>query len=149
VAKISDEDDKVFRVSLPGYDVHTAEPEECAIHSGFDYPKIEESLEGYTEVTIPDTLGTGDTVLVTINHNYGYIPFWMVYMDDIDDNFETEFAKLPYTEGVPVFWLFYVVPSTTQLKICVYNSGDWGDIEAPDLPAGIDVGFKWACWVND
>lgn len=149
MGKISVETDNIFRVSLPGYDVFTATPEQCSVHSGFDYPKIEETLEGYELVTAPNTIGTGTTVLKTITHNLGYIPFFQVFLDDVDDVYNTEFAKLPFTEGVPVYWVYYVIPSTTQLQIGIYNSGDGGDITAPDMPAGKRVGLKWAIWIND
>lgn len=148
MGKISVENDKVFRISLPGKDVQSTSPEDFAVHSGFDYPKIEESLEGYIIVTAPATIPTGDTVLTTINHNLGYVPFFMVYLDDLDNNYTTEFARLPFTESVPVFWQYYVVPTTTQLKICIYNSGDWGDITAPDVPASVRVGIKYQVWIN-
>lgn len=149
MGKISVETDEVFRVSLPGKGVDSTVPEDFAVHSGFDYPKIEEHLEGYDLVTAPNTIPTGDTVLLTIDHNYGYIPHWMVYLDDIDNVYVTEFSRLPFTESVPVYWQYYVVPSTTQLKICIYNSGAFGNIVAPDAPAGKRVGIKWQCWVND
>lgn len=149
MAKISVETDSVLRVSLPGYNVETATPEQCAIHSGFDYPKIEESMEGYELVTAPNTIGTGTTILKTIIHNFGYIPFFQVYLDDVDNNYNTDFAKLPFTQEVPVYWFYYAIPSITQLQIALYNSGDWGDIVAPNSPAGKRVGFKWAIWIND
>lgn len=149
MGKISVETDEVFRISLPEKDVDSTTLEDFAVHSGFDYPKIEESLEGYTTVTAPNSIPTGTTVLATIDHNYGYIPFYQVFLDDIDNVYNTEFAKLPFTQGAPVFWVYYVVPSTTQLKICIYNNGGGGTISAPDMPAGKRVAFKYQIWVND
>ena len=49
MASISTEDDKIFRVSISGEDVHTSEPEDFSVHSGFDYPKMEESFVGIVE----------------------------------------------------------------------------------------------------
>lgn len=149
MGKTSVETDEVFRVSLPGKGIESAVPEDFTVHSGFDYPKIEEHLEGYVTVTAPNTIGTGTTVLATIDHDYGYIPFYQVFLDDIDNVYNTEFAKLPFTQEVPVYWIYYVVPSTTQLKICIFNSGVFGNIVAPNMPAGKRVAFKYQVWVND
>ena len=80
MAKISVENDNAFKVSLPGYDVDTATPEQCAIHSGFDYPKIEENLEGYEAVTLPNSISAGTTDIKVITHNYGYIPNAFVFI---------------------------------------------------------------------
>lgn len=148
MGKVSVETDKVFRVSLPGYDAHTATPEEHSVHSGLDYPKIEEHLEGYSLVTAPNTITTGDTVLLTINHNYGYVPYFLVYMDDVDNIYTTDFAKLPYTSDAVAGWTYYVVVSTTQLKVCIYYNGAWGNIVAPDEPAGKRIGIKYQVWIN-
>lgn len=147
MGKISTETDEVFRVSLPGKEALSSTPEDLAIHSGFDYPKIEEHLEGYNIVTFPNSVPNGNTVLFTVNHNYGYKPSWLVFIDDIDDNLLTEFARLPYTESLPVNTQFYVEMTTTQMKIMFRYDDFWGD---GDLnTTGLRYGFKWQIWVND
>lgn len=153
MAKISVENDKIFRVSLPGYDVSTATPEQCALHSGFDYPKIEEHLEGYEVITMPSSIPEGANTVLTINHNYGYVPSWLVYLDDIDNNMNTEFARLPFTQAMPADWEFRVDSTTTQLKIVFYYVDIWGvgnmtPTDYPNIP-GKRFGFKWQVWVND
>jgi len=153
MGKISLETDKIFRISLPGYNVHTATPEQCAVHSGFDYPKIEESLEGYDIITMPSSMPAGANTVLTIDHNYGYIPSWLVYLDDIDDNMVTEFARLPFTEALPVDWQFRVDMTTTQMKIVLYYVDilGVGNMTAADYPniAGQRFAFKYQIWIND
>ncbi len=153
MGKISVETDSVFRVSLPGYDVETATPEQCSIHSGFDYPKIEEHLEGYNIVTMASSIPAGDNTVLTIDHSYGYVPSWLVFLDDIDDNLTTNFARLPFTEALPIDWYFKVEMSTTQMKIVLHydDLGGVGNMTSVDYPTipGKRFAFKWQCWVND
>lgn len=153
MGKISDENDKVFVITLPGFDVDTAEPEECSIHSGFDYPKIEEQNEGYDIVTIPSSVAPGDTTVLTKTHNYGYAPCWFVFLDDIDNNLNVDFAKLPFTEAMPVDWFFRVETTTTQMKVILHYDDLWGvgnmtPTDYHNIP-GKRFGFKWQIWVND
>ena len=148
--KISVENDKVFKVSLPGYDVDTAIPEQCAIHSGFDYPKVEESLEGYEEVTIPTTIPVGKTRIKTITHNYGYIPCVLVFLSILEPDpilANTEFAMLPFFLFDPpmMYYQYDITPTELQINIVsVFES-----TEGEGSPAGTQVGFKWQVWVND
>lgn len=139
MGKISDESDKVFRVSLTGKDVNTCEPEECAVHSGFDYPKIEESMEGFSTVTFPSTIPAGTTTLLTITHNYGYVPFYNCYLGDGSDLY-----KLPLTFDALVTSTFFITPSTTDVKIQFYTQ-----YSSTDKPAGGTFGIKYQIWVND
>lgn len=153
MGKISVETDEVFRVSLQGKDVSSTTPEDFAVHSGFDYPKIEEHLEGYNIVTMPSSIPEGDNTILTINHNYGYVPSWLVFLDDIDGNMGTEFARLPFTEALPIDWQFRVDMTTTQMKIVLQYVDIWGvgnmtPTDYPNIP-GKRFAFKWQIWVND
>lgn len=153
MGKISIETDEVFRVSLPEKGIGSTSPEDFAVHSGFDYPKIEESLEGYNIITMPSSIPEGSNAVLTIDHNYGYIPSWLVFLDDIDNNMTTEFARLPFTEALPVDWQFRVDMTTTQMKIVLYYVDIWGvgnmtPTDYPNIP-GKRFAFKWQVWVND
>lgn len=153
MGKISVETDKIFKISLSGYDAETVTPEQCPVHSGFDYPKIEEQFEGYSTATVPTSVPEGNTTLITITHNYGYKPSWLVFLDDIDNNLTTNFARLPFTEAVPVDWFFAVEPSTTDIKIVLHYDDIWGvgNMTPTDYPniAGKRFAFKYQVWVND
>lgn len=153
MGKISVENDSVFRVALPGYDVSSVTPEQCSVHSGFDYPKIEESMEGYQIITMPSSIPAGKNAIITINHNYGYIPSWLVYLDDVDNNMQTDFARLPFTEDISGDWMFVVEMTTTQMKITLSYQDYWGlgNMTSADFPTvpGKRFGFKYQIWVND
>lgn len=153
MGKISVENDKIFKISLPGYDAKDATPEQCSVHSGFDYPKIPEQLEGYNIITMASSIPEGDNVVLTIDHNFGYTPCWLVYLDDIDDNFVTEFARLPFTEALPIDWQFRVDMSSTQMKIIFMYDDIWGvgnmtTTDYPNIPTK-RFAFKYQIWVND
>lgn len=70
----------VAKLSLPGYNVRTATPEQCSIHSS--YPPIKAKLgqavphTATLSVDFTATVTQGVThTLLTVPHNYGYIPF--------------------------------------------------------------------------
>lgn len=69
----------VLKVSLPGIDVKTATPEECAVHSDFVAPKIDVSRGHFVTIDIdfkneppaPDPSG-GETHTIVYRHPHGY-----------------------------------------------------------------------------
>lgn len=142
MSKISVDTDKVFRISLPGKDVNSTDPLDFAVHSGFDYPKIEEDLVGTYEYTVPATLTTGTKGVLTVTHNLGYIPCAVCFMEDLDNITPTEFATLPFYEGFSGNY-FQAYSTSTQFKIEFYvdfTASDW---------RGKDFKFKYQIWVND
>lgn len=68
------------KVVLPGYDVDTATPEQCVVHSG--YPPLKSKANqpsphyATLEVNFSSGVPQGSNVLLySFNHGYGYIPF--------------------------------------------------------------------------
>jgi hypothetical protein len=69
-----------IKVSLPGFDVLSATPEQCAVHSS--YPPLKSKTNQpdphfatlVVDFTGPIALSTART-LYTFNHGYGYVPF--------------------------------------------------------------------------
>lgn len=121
-----------MKISLPGYDVMTAEPENCVIHSGYASPKfITEAIGSqfyYGTATCtfasdpPDSV---ETAIFTINHSLGYAPMAL--------------ARGVYTQGANVFTgalpieptatLYFATEATsTTFKIIVYRNAGWGSI---------------------
>ena len=145
MGKISDDNDKVFKVSLDGYNVDDATPEECAVHSGFDYPKMEEELVGVKNYTFPASPGTGTITILTINHNLGYKPMAQCFMEDVDAIFRTEFATLPYVIDLFSSDRFFCFATTTQFKIGVSISNSFN----ASFLAGHEFNFKYQIWIND
>lgn len=67
-------------ITLPGYDVATATPEQCSIHSDYPSPKMEEAncnVVTYTFTSEPAT----DVTLVTKAHGYSYKPAALVWVE--------------------------------------------------------------------
>jgi len=143
MAKISDENDRVFRVSLPGEDGNSSEPEKYAVHSGFDYPKIEESLTGIVNYTVPSSLSIQDYTIATVTHNLGYSPCAFCFVQDIDGVGPTQFASLPFPDSVMGENYFFAYTTSTQfvIKMRVGNT--------TSIWTGADFRFKYQIWVND
>lgn len=68
-----------IKVSLPGFDVTTAAPEDCAIHSGYQSPKIDIKADpphyGILDIDFTSTMATDtDVLLWSQNHGRSYRP---------------------------------------------------------------------------
>ncbi len=147
MGKISVEDDKMCKISLPGYDVDSATPEQCAYHSGFTYEFIKNGLEGYITYTSPNPIVANTTYTVaTITHNLGYVPEFQVFMSEPFWGFANTFAELPYSYDASLGYVAKV--STTELKILLVYTGDINITDPAVGPIGKDYGFKYQIFVN-
>lgn len=74
-----------LKISLPGYDVKTATPEQCSIHSSYDSLKVKLDInnpqEGNILVTFQDTPAAGTYEVCAIHHGYEYIPAYYFFFD--------------------------------------------------------------------
>lgn len=73
-------------VTLPGYDVADATPEQCAIHTKYNSPKIDATKDHFVNLRVffanePPDAGVGstqETILYTTTHGYNYTPqIWL------------------------------------------------------------------------
>ena len=76
----------VAKVSLPGFDVGTATPEQCSIHSDYPPPKAKlgqsPSHIALLDVDFTAVVTQGVThTLYSVNHPYGYTPFSLASID--------------------------------------------------------------------
>lgn len=80
----------VFKVSLPGFDVKTASPEQCAVHSDYPAPKIDSALKHFINIQLdfnneppnPGVAGdTKTTILYQAPHDYTYVPELWVHVE--------------------------------------------------------------------
>ena len=145
MASISDESDKVFRISLPGEDVNSSEPEEYVVHSGFDYPKMEEDLVGTVEYTCPVSTAANTYTVLEVAHTVGYKPNCQVFVEDIDNVTPTQFATLPFLDGYSGNrFAAYTTDTKFIIEYVVLAPG----IFPPVFP-GQNFKFKYQVWVND
>ena len=74
-----------LKISLPGYDVKTATPEQCSVHSSYDSLKVKldanNPQEGNILVTFKDNPPAGTYNIYTIHHGYNYIPTYYFFFD--------------------------------------------------------------------
>lgn len=83
----------LLKVALPGFDVKTATPEQCAVHSGFSAPKIDATKEHFTTFQVffvnepPDPAigSTLETILHATPHKYDYQPQTWLHADYISN----------------------------------------------------------------
>lgn len=83
--------DKVgFKISLPGYNVETATPEQCSVDSAYDSFKIKLDPDnpqfGNIVVTFTDNPGVGTYPIYTIHYGYDYIPAYYLFFDVQDSS---------------------------------------------------------------
>jgi hypothetical protein len=95
----------VIRVALPGYDALTdTDPQHFSLFSDTDNVLIKEFDRGS---------GNGNA---TINHNLGYVPFFLVYTDIGGGRFRVVNAQNPLGGGPQVY-------TTTTDLIIANNAG--------------------------
>jgi hypothetical protein len=146
MARQSTPTDEACIITLDGYNTEVATPEQCAIHSGFDYPKCREENEAYIEVPITSPFPTGTTNLVDIGFNgYGYKHCYVVWLEIstlggyIRPN---TYTVLPYSSLGGIKVVSYITQGN-HLKIdFINNTGDSLDL------GSIIMKFKYQIWDN-
>lgn len=117
-----------FKVSLPGYDVKTATPEQCAVHSS--YPpfksKMNQSSPHFATVNVDFTATITQNVthtLYAINHGYTYIPLTISNIVFNDSGGGTEvgigFAGVGATLAINAY------STASQYIITIYDNFNW------------------------
>lgn len=122
----------VMKISLPGYDVKTATPEQCAVHSS--YPtfksKIEQSPPHRGLLVVDFTSGITQNVTHTvysIPHGYSYTPFTFPFIVATGNPFlGTPIVGLGYTAiGANFFVSAYADDNNFYVK--VFDNFNWID----------------------
>lgn len=101
----------VTKVSLPGYDVMAATPEQCAIHSS--YPPLKSKLgqsnphQAFLDLTFTATVTQGVThTLYSFNHGYGYVPFSLasiIFYDGFQEIYGLSYAGIGSTLAINAY----------------------------------------------
>lgn len=121
------------KISLPGYDVASATPEQCAVHSS--YPPIK-AKTGQTnphiatvKVNFTATVTQGVThTLYSIPHGYGYVPLTISNIF-FDDGGPIQLSGLGYT-GVGVTLDIRAYCDATNFYITLYDNNNWTNSSA-------------------
>jgi len=107
-----------IKVALPDFGVKDAKPEECSITPEFPCMKIKLKQVpphfGVFTKTFSSTPATGETALLTINHNLGYKPAHLCLIKYAVSGVSRA-LPLPAYSGISLAIYAYV--STTQFKI--------------------------------
>lgn len=119
-----------YKVSLPGYDVKTATPEQCAVHSS--YPpfksKTSQSNPHFATLDVDFTATVTQNVTHTIysfDHGYGYTPASLPNIEFYSD------ASMPPTvvgigfTGVGATLAITAYCTSTQFIVTLYDDFNW------------------------
>lgn len=130
-----------LKVSLPGYDVNTATPEECAIHSAYASPKvkIDATPRHYGTVRITfnsDTPNNVDTAVYTVPHGYGYTPM-VLAQGTFSDGVSALDGTLPLAPTATLE--IYTAADATNMYIVVFRNIGWGSIIGNTLTVSYQI----------
>jgi len=138
-----------IKISLPGYDVKTATPEQCAVHSDYPVPKIAmdktPSHFGIVHYTIPKGTYVDGTynIFVTV-HGWGYVPTALVYGGN-DLYFGQQNSPLPLSIGDSLGLTYYVDDNILSIDYTIDSFGSGSIVLDADIP----LTFKYYIFVED
>jgi len=122
-----------FKVSLPGYDVGTATPEQCAVHSSYPTFKsrVGQSLPHFATLDVDFTGTITQNVtqnLYVVDHNYGYIPFTfggIVFLTSVATGSQTITGN--GRAGVGATLEIQAYSTTNQFIVSIYDNFNYTD----------------------
>lgn len=116
------------KISLPGYDVTTATPDQCAVHSSYPPLKAKtgQSPSHFATLVVDFTATVVQAVthtLHTVPHPYGYTPFTtssIVFTDGLGTTiYGLGFAGVGSTLAIDAY------SDTTNFYIKIYDDFNW------------------------
>lgn len=121
-----------FKISLPGYPVETATPEQCAVHSS--YPpfkaKVDQPSPHFATLNVDFTSGITQGVTQTLyqfEHGYTYVPFTIPFIVLTGDPLlgtnliGCGFAGIGATLAVEGY------ADSTNFYVTIYDNNNWID----------------------
>lgn len=122
----------IAKLSMPGYDVSSATPEQCALHSL--YPpfkaKIGQSNPHFALLSVDFTGMVTQNVSHTVysfNHGYGYVPLnfaSIIFNDGVQDIVGLGFAGVGATLAIDAYC------TASDFIVKVYDDGGWTNSNA-------------------
>lgn len=130
-----------FKITLPGYDVSTATPEQCAIHSKYASPKVKIDATprhyGTVKITFTKNPPSGaTTTLYTVPHGYSYTPFALASGTFAD--FSSAYDGTLPLEPTATFNAL-IETDATNMYIKVYYESGWGSIVGNTLTVSYQI----------
>lgn len=140
-------------VTLPGYDIKTADPRQCAIHS--DYPAFKAPLTtsprffNIASYAFGSNPPIGNTHMVTIAHNLGYLPVNIAYYSTVNTvGGSSNFSIFPWSWSDAPYFTAYAYATTTNFYIDFQRLSDGGGpFDSYDL-TGLAFNFKYYIFVD-
>lgn len=128
-----------IKISLPGYDVKTATPEQLALSSDYISPKLllnQTPAHANTfSYTVPTTVTANSTTnILAVNHGYSYTPasicHWTGYIDNGPGNVSFGICPMILISAPTVAILAYCTATQFRLDLVV-AAGHPGTIAGP------------------
>jgi hypothetical protein len=130
----------VAKISLPGYDVQSATPEQCSIHSS--YPPIKskfgQSPPHSATLVVDFTARVTQNVthtLLTVPHRYGYIPFTISNIEFNDGSITV--VGIGFA-GVGANLAINAYSDSTNFYVTIYDNASWTS-NAASLRVSYDI----------
>ena len=117
-----------FKISLPGFDVKTATPEQCAVHSSFTNFKAKAGQDDphWATLDVDFTATVTQNVTHTVysfTHGYTYIPAALA-MIDFTTNASAKVYGIGYA-AVGANLLIEAYTTSTQFIVTVYDNANF------------------------
>lgn len=117
-----------LKISLPGHDVKTATPEQCAVHSSYPPLKAKTNQNpshiATVNVDFTATITQNSTqTLYSIDHNYLYIPFTISNIE-FDDGLGTTAVGIGFA-GIGATLAIQAYSTTSNFLITIYDNFNW------------------------
>lgn len=140
-----------IKISLPGYDVNTAAPEQCAVHSDYPNPKIKSGQSPAHFDVLPYTFSSdpadGTYDLFTIAHGCSYTPNAICFTKD-HSFAPARFSILPaFLDGLAAqqYLCYFTDGTNLVIRYSVANNGMFGHVNVN----GLQLTFKYYIFVED
>lgn len=119
-----------MKISLPGYDVMTATPEQCAVHTGYNTPKVDLFADpahfGTVRVTFENDPPSGvETTLYTIPHGLSYTPI-VQGSGKFSDGMSEYSGTMPMIPSGTIE--MHLKSDDTNVYLTTYYDAGWGSI---------------------
>lgn len=118
-----------IKISLPGFDVSSASPEQCAIDSNYDTFKVDSHSSpphfGIIKITFNNNPPTGTSTIFSMPHNYSHRPSLLTHFDTGPNFPATAGGVITGHIALNSFntsWIECNV-TDTQMKVDVRNNG--------------------------
>lgn len=141
-------DNTGIKISLPGFDVKTATPEQCSVHSVYDSMKVkidnQNPQEGNILLTFNSNPPAETQTLYSVHHGFNYIPACYLFFDIVGSsaNVGQEVGNIIPFDALSDLTL-QLIPDTQNVTFKLVSNGLNTSV------AGNHYAFRYYIFAND